>query len=315
MYVTCGGNWTAETEAEVVGADRRAGSTVMTAVETAAPSEEDVAAGGELAGRLFGSLLATMELATVYLGAQLGLYAALAEPRTADELAEATGIDARYAQEWLEQQAIAGLVDVAEEGSAQDRRYALSAGQRMALCDEDSPVYASPLALMLGGLASALPVLPDAFRRGTGISFGEYGDDVRLGQGLFNRGGFLGQLAQEWIPAMPGVARAARPSGRRGARPRLRRRLVEPRAGRGLPRPRGPRRGQRRRLGDGRARPTPSPPGCPTGCGSRWPTRRASSARRRTTWRSTSSACTTWPTRWPRWPPPGGRCAPTGSSW
>ena len=46
----------------------------------------------------------------------------------------------------------------------------------------------------------------DAYRNGTGLSFGGYGDEVRIGQGLFNRAGFLGQLAETWVPGMPGVA-------------------------------------------------------------------------------------------------------------
>ncbi len=180
----------------------------MTTLETdaGAVAEQDLEAGGQLMGRLFEALLGAMELSTVKLGSQLGLYDALARPRTAGEVAVETGIDARYAREWLEQQAICGLVDVATEGDAETRRYVTSPAQRLVLADSDSPVYATSMALLLGGVSSALHLLPEAFRQGTGVSFGEYGDDVRLGQGLFNRGAFLGQLTQEWIPAMPAVA-------------------------------------------------------------------------------------------------------------
>ena len=181
----------------------------MNAVETGAEQEtlpEGIEEGGAVMERLFGALLGSLELATVHLGSQLGLYAALAEPRTVDELAGDTGIDARYAREWLEQQAIGGLVDVAEPGDAHTRRYVTSPGQRQALADSESPVYAAAMALLLAGLGTVLPRLPEAYRTGTGISFGEYGDDVRLGQGLFNRGSFLGQLTQEWLPAIPDVA-------------------------------------------------------------------------------------------------------------
>ena len=172
----------------------------MTAID-AAPE-----AGEELMGRLFEALLGSLELATVHLGSELGLYAALEVACTPAELAGKTDIDTRYAREWLEQQAIGGLVDVAEEGDAETRRYVINPGQCAVLRDSDSPVYAASMALLLGGVAAVLPRLPEAFRTGSGISFGEYGDDVRLGQGLFNRGAFLGQLAQEWIPAMPEVA-------------------------------------------------------------------------------------------------------------
>jgi 2-polyprenyl-3-methyl-5-hydroxy-6-metoxy-1,4-benzoquinol methylase len=177
-------------------------------VPSPAPAAADaIEAGGAVMERLFESLLGSLELATVHLGAQLGLYAALAEPSTAAELATETGIDERYAREWLEQQAISGLVDVAAPGNTITRRYCTNPGQQQALADSDSPVYAASMALLLGGLGAVLPRLPQAYRDGTGISFGEYGDDVRLGQGLFNRGPFLEQLTQEWVPAMPEVAR------------------------------------------------------------------------------------------------------------
>jgi SAM-dependent methyltransferase len=163
-------------------------------------------AGEELMGRLFEALLGSLELATVHLGSELGLYAVLDVARTPAELASHAGIETRYAREWLEQQAISGLVDVAAEGDAESRRYVINKGQHAVLRDSESPLYAASMALLLGGVAAALPRLPDAYRNGNGISFGEYGDDVRIGQGLFNRGAFLGQLAEEWVPAMPEVA-------------------------------------------------------------------------------------------------------------
>ncbi|MEO7351176.1 MAG: hypothetical protein ABIW17_04680 [Marmoricola sp.] len=163
----------------------------MTAVEVtsaAPPPDGAIEEGGAVMERLFGALVGSLELATVHLGSRLGLYVALAEPRTAAELAVEAGIDERYAQEWLEQQAISGLVDVAEPGGARTRRYVTSPGQRQALAESESPVYAASMALLLGGVGAVLPQLPEAYRNGSGISFGEYGDDVRLGQGCSTAG-------------------------------------------------------------------------------------------------------------------------------
>jgi len=178
----------------------------------------DVAAleeGGALVERMFGSLLGALEVATVHLGVKLDLYRQLTSPHTAAELAVAAGIDERYAREWLEQQAIAGLVTVAEPGGSDTRRYHLTAGQAAALADDSSPFYAGSMALLMGGLGAVLPSLPEVFRSGDGVPFGAYGDDVRLGQGLFNRDGFLQQLADAWVPALPGVADLlARPGAR-----------------------------------------------------------------------------------------------------
>src|SRR5688500_10203845 len=78
-----------------------------------------------LAERLFGATLGALELFSVYLGVELGLYRALERhgALTPQELAEHAGIDPRYAREWLEQQAVAGLLDVVD---AEARRCALA---------------------------------------------------------------------------------------------------------------------------------------------------------------------------------------------
>ena len=94
----------------------------MTTIEDTVPATDEEV--GALAGRLFESGLATMELLTVYLGLRLGLYAALADggPATAGQLAERAGIHERYATEWLEQQTVAGLLECADRTVASDQR-------------------------------------------------------------------------------------------------------------------------------------------------------------------------------------------------
>jgi SAM-dependent methyltransferase len=165
-------------------------------------TDEVMGEAGALVEQLFGAAIAALELSTVYLGVRLGLYDQLCEPQDAAGLASAAGIDARYAEEWLEQQAIAGLVTVAEPGSRAGRRYVLSPAQAAVLADESSPAYGGSLGLLSAGVGAVLPRLPEAFRTGAGVSFGEYGDDVRLGQALFNKAAFLEQLTQEWLPTM-----------------------------------------------------------------------------------------------------------------
>lgn len=171
-------------------------------MSTATIDEAVIEQAGGLVERLFGATIGAVEVTTVYLGVRLGLYEQLSEPRNAAELAEAAGIDTRYAEEWLEQQAIAALIEVAESGSRSERRYRLSEAQALVLADQTSPFYGGALGLLLAGTSVVLPQLVDAFRTGDGISFGGYGDDVRLGQALFNKTPFLEQLTQEWIPAL-----------------------------------------------------------------------------------------------------------------
>ena len=69
------------------------------------------AARDALAKRLFGACIGALDLLHVYVGDRLGLYRALAGgPATTSEVARRCGIHERYAREWLEQQAVAGIL-------------------------------------------------------------------------------------------------------------------------------------------------------------------------------------------------------------
>jgi ubiquinone/menaquinone biosynthesis C-methylase UbiE len=171
-----------------------------------------------LGERLFESTVAALDLYCVHIGDRLGLYRALAEkgPLTAAELADAAGIHARYAREWLEQQAVGGILEVddpdAEPGK---RRFTLPAGHAEALVDRDSLAYAAPLARVPVALGRPLPELIDAFRGGGGVPWTAYGADGREAQADMNRIEFIHRLGSEWLPAMPDVhARLQRPGAR-----------------------------------------------------------------------------------------------------
>jgi SAM-dependent methyltransferase len=171
-----------------------------------------------LAERLFGATIGALELFSIHLGTTLGLYDALATPAAPAELARRAGIDARYAREWLEQQAVAGLLEVTEESpDAGARRYALPAAHRAVLCDADDPAHVAPFAAMLAGIGGVLPAVAQAYRSGGGVPYADYGAEFRHGQGGINRPAFRHELPAVWIPAMPDVERALQAGGARVA--------------------------------------------------------------------------------------------------
>lgn len=183
----------------------------MTVTITPEPEQlpEDVA--GELAGRLFEAGLGAFELATVALGERLGLYRALADhgPSTSAGLAAATGTDARYAREWCEQQAAAGLLTVGDPRRDPDeRRFTLPPGSEAVLLDPQSPTYLVPLGGFLEALGRVMPALEAAFRSGAGVPYADYA--VHHVQGAFNRPAFTGRLVQEWLPVVPDLDAALR---------------------------------------------------------------------------------------------------------
>ena len=170
-----------------------------------------------LAERLFGATLGALELFSVYLGAELGLYEALAQhgPLTPGELARRAAIAPRYAREWLEQQAVAGLLDVEDPDA--ERRYALSAEHARVLTAPDDAAHVGPFAHMIVGIGQVLPRVVEAYRSGGGVPYHAYGRDFRHGQGHINRPAFTHELASEWLAAMPDVVARLQAGGARVA--------------------------------------------------------------------------------------------------
>jgi 2-polyprenyl-3-methyl-5-hydroxy-6-metoxy-1,4-benzoquinol methylase len=158
--------------------------------------------------QLFLGAIGALETLHVYVGDRLGLYVALAEMPDASpgELASHAGIAERYAREWLEQQAVAGLLDVVrDDGDSAARRYRLPAEVAEVMTQADSLNYLVPLAPLVASVALRLPAVLDAFRTGGGVPYAAYGEDLRRGIARLNRPLFLHQLTADWIPALPDI--------------------------------------------------------------------------------------------------------------
>jgi len=153
------------------------------------------------------SVIGAQEVLSIYIGDRLGLYRALADGSAlaAPDLADAAGIHERYAREWLEQQAVCGILDV-EDAHAEpnSRRFRLPKGHDEVLLGRDSLDYLAPLAQGLVGLAHALPAVLEAFKTGGGVPFSQYGNDLRESMTV-NRAEYVNLLGSEWLRAIRDV--------------------------------------------------------------------------------------------------------------
>lgn len=174
---------------------------------TGIASPADEAARDALVGRLFDAALGTFDLAALHFGERLGLYAALAGGAlSADELAAATGTAPRYVREWLEQQAVTGILAVNDpDAGEEERRYSLPDGHREVLLHPESLAFMAPVARLMMGMAAQTTRLLDVFRTGAGLSWEAYGVDVREGQASMNRPMFTNLLGPEWLASIPDV--------------------------------------------------------------------------------------------------------------
>jgi SAM-dependent methyltransferase len=161
-----------------------------------------------LVERLFEATLGAFDLLAVYVGDRLGLYRALADrgPSNAAELAGAAGIHERYAREWLEQQAMSGILEVDDpDADVGERRYSLPEGHDEPLLGETSLNYIAPMAQGVVACVRPIDALIEAFRSGGGVPYADYGADLHLCQARFTRPLFENLLATEWLPAVSDV--------------------------------------------------------------------------------------------------------------
>jgi 2-polyprenyl-3-methyl-5-hydroxy-6-metoxy-1,4-benzoquinol methylase len=159
-------------------------------------------------GRLLQSFLGTIDVFAVYLGHKLGYYRNLVEkgPTTSTDLAKRAGTNERVTREWLEQQAASGILAVDDPTkNALDRAYRISAPHAEVLTDTESLNYLAPLAQAFVAIGRVTDRVLDAYRSGSGVSWREFGPEMREAQAAGNRAFFLRQLGTEVLPAIPEI--------------------------------------------------------------------------------------------------------------
>ena len=169
--------------------------------------------------RLAEATVGALELFGVYLGTRLDLYRTLHDggPQRVDEFAKAAQVDPRYAREWLEQQAVAGMIEVDDPTRpADERRYQLPAEHVAALLDEQHAAHVAPFAEMIVGVAQTLDDVAVAYRDGTGVPYERYGATPSPRAGRHQPAGVQLRPHRDVATGDPGRARCL------GARPKRR---------------------------------------------------------------------------------------------
>jgi 2-polyprenyl-3-methyl-5-hydroxy-6-metoxy-1,4-benzoquinol methylase len=173
-----------------------------------APAAQTERTPDALVARLFSAGLGMFDVMSVYVGDQLGLYRALRDRGSATprELARRAGINARYAREWLEQQAATGILEVENPiADPDDRRFVLPNAYVSPLLDKDSPYSITPFGRAIVACAKVLPKLMEAYRSGGGVEWAEYGPDMIEAQGDFNRPWLVNRFGTEILSALPDI--------------------------------------------------------------------------------------------------------------
>jgi 2-polyprenyl-3-methyl-5-hydroxy-6-metoxy-1,4-benzoquinol methylase len=176
---------------------------VTTTASTPAFDQEKMEA---FVGKVLGDTSATMATLLAVLGDRLGLFKDLARQgrATSTELAARTGINERYAREWLGGMVSAGYLAYDPATAT----FSLPVEHAAALAQEAGPVFFGGVHQMLPDLAARLDGITRSFRQGGGVPQSAYGDDMWDGLERFTASWFENLLLSEWIPKMPDVQAA-----------------------------------------------------------------------------------------------------------
>lgn len=153
------------------------------------------------ADRVYRDVSGAMVTGMADIGTRTGLFRAMAGKgaMTAVELTGATGLQARYVQEWL-----AGMV------AAEYLEYDPAAGtftlpdeHAYLLASEGTDHFAGGLFRFAPVLLGVVPQVTEAFTKGGGVHFHEFGGDCVPALDLINRGTYDQRFTSYWLAAMP----------------------------------------------------------------------------------------------------------------
>ncbi len=154
-------------------------------------------------GKVLNDTSAAMVTTLATLGDRLGLFKDLAAngAATSVEFAARTGLNERYAREWLGGMASAGYIAYDPTSG----RFTLPPEHVPALAEENGEAFFGGVYQMIPAMAANLDQLVTHFRTGGGLLQSVYHSDMWDGLERFTGGWYEHQLLPKWLPLMPDV--------------------------------------------------------------------------------------------------------------
>ncbi len=158
---------------------------------------------GEFVMKVLNDIGGASAVTMCMLGDRLGLFQDLHRngPATVAEFCARTGVQERYAREWLAAMTSAAYL----EYDAATGRFVLPPGHTPCLAEEDGRFFVGGFVQMLGAMVRQHKTLARAFREGGGVSQDAYDDDLWDGMERLTGSWIAHGLVDRWIPAMPGI--------------------------------------------------------------------------------------------------------------
>lgn len=164
------------------------------------------------ADRAFADMAGAMTAGMTYLGVKTGLFRALAGkgPMTLADVVAATNLQSRYVEEWLKGMASAGYLEYEPAGET----FRLPDEHAFLLASDGTDHFAGGLFLMAPSMLRVAPQVAEAFVKGGGVPFEQYGAEGITALDEINRGNYEHRLTSYWLKALPGAVAKLEAGGR-----------------------------------------------------------------------------------------------------
>jgi 2-polyprenyl-3-methyl-5-hydroxy-6-metoxy-1,4-benzoquinol methylase len=162
--------------------------------------------------QVFRDMAGAMTAGMVYVGTRTGLFRAMQGKGAlrAEEVVRASGLQPRYVEEWLKGMASAGYL----EYEPQAQTYTLSEEHAYLLASDGTDHFAGGMFEMVPVLLRVAPKVAEAFVKGGGVRFEEFGPECITALDLINRGQYEHRFTDYWLQSLPEVVAKLQAGGR-----------------------------------------------------------------------------------------------------
>lgn len=162
--------------------------------------------------KVFRDMAGAMTAGMAFVGTRTGLFRAMSGkgPMALGEVIAASGLQPRYVEEWLKGMTSAGYL----EYDPPAQRWHLSDEYAYFLASDGSDHFVGGLWEMVPPLMRIAPQVAEAFEKGGGVRFEEFGPDCVTALDLINRGQYEYRLTDHWLKSLPEIMAKLQSGGR-----------------------------------------------------------------------------------------------------
>ena len=159
---------------------------------------------------VFRDMAGAMSAGMAFVGTRTGLFRAMQGKGTmsVDDVVRASGLQPRYVEEWLKGMASAGYLQYENE------KFSLADEYAYFLASDGTDHFVGGMWEMVPALMQVAPKVAEAFEKGGGVRFEEFGPACVQALDLINRGQYEARFADHWLSALPEVIERLRAGGR-----------------------------------------------------------------------------------------------------